>query len=75
MADTAIGAVVARGYGPPERVVHDAVPLLPPGGLLVVSEPPTGTARWGDELLAAGGLSRIDHGDARVVVLQRGSSQ
>ena len=75
LADTAIGAVVARGYGPPERVVHDAVPLLAPGGLLVVSEPPTGTARWSDDLLAAGGLSRIDHDDARVVVLQRGSSQ
>ena len=75
LADTAIGAVVARGYGPPERVVHDAVPLLAPGGLLVVSEPPTGTARWSVDLLAVGGLSRIDHDDTRVAVLQRGSSQ
>ena len=47
----------------------------PRGGLLVVSEPPTGTARWGEDLLASAGLSRIDHADARVVVLQRGSSQ
>ena len=63
------------GTATPALSSTDAVPLLAPGGLPVVSEPPTGTARWSDDLLAAGGLSRIDHDDTRVAVLQRGSSQ
>jgi 16S rRNA (guanine527-N7)-methyltransferase len=75
LAGTAIGAVVARGYGPPSRVVHDAIPLLGPGGLLVVSEPPDRRDRWGDDLLEGAGLRRIDHDDGRVVVLRRNGAQ
>ena len=75
LAGTTIGAVVARGYGPPERVVHDGGPTAGAGRA-------AGGQRAADrhgavERRAAwqsGGLRRIDHDDARVVVLQRRSS-
>jgi len=59
-------AVVARSFGPPAVVAECASPLLSPGGLLVVSEPPTGLIggdavvghpeRWPEEALAQLGL-------------------
>ena len=40
-------AVVARSFGPPSVTAECAAPLLRPGGLLVVSEPPaSGEDRW-----------------------------
>lgn len=39
-------AVLARGFGPPAVTAECAAPLLRVGGLLVVSEPPTGAGRW-----------------------------
>lgn len=49
--------VVARGFGPPAVVAECAAPLLEPGGLLVVSEPPASAGqRWDAEALADLGL-------------------
>lgn len=49
--------VVARSFGPPAVTAECAAPLLRPGGILVVSEPPTGSAgRWPDAPLAELGL-------------------
>ena len=44
-------AVVARGFGPPARTLECATPLVRPGGLVVVSEPPE-RRRWPAEGLA-----------------------
>jgi 16S rRNA (guanine527-N7)-methyltransferase len=41
----AFAAVVARGYGPPEITLATALELVCPGGVVVISEPPTGD-RW-----------------------------
>lgn len=50
-----VEAVVARSFGPPAATAECAAPLLRPGGLLVVSEPPTADgARW-----PAGPLARL----------------
>ena len=55
--------VTARSFGPPAAVVRFAAPLLRPGGILLVSEPPDGGVRWSfDELAAA---SMVDEGDPR----------
>lgn len=48
--------VVARAFGRPAVVAECAAPLLRVGGLLVVSEPPTGPDRWDREALATLGL-------------------
>lgn len=48
--------VVARGFGPPAVTAECAAPLLVPGGLLVVSEPPEDRARWDPAGLAILGL-------------------
>ena len=40
-------AVVSRGFGPPETTLRLATPLVAPGGLLVISEPPSDQPdRW-----------------------------
>jgi len=40
-------AVVARSFGPPATTAECAAPLLEVGGIVVVAEPPTGSAdRW-----------------------------
>lgn len=40
-------AVVARGFGPPPVLAECAAPLLRPGGVLVVAEPPASSGdRW-----------------------------
>lgn len=52
--------VTARGFGPPAAVAECGAPLLAPGGLLVVSEPPSSSPgekpRWPVEGLAQLGL-------------------
>lgn len=49
--------VVSRAFGPPPVVAECASGFLQPGGLLVVSEPPEGSAdRWPKEQLAEVGL-------------------
>lgn len=53
-----VDAVVARSFGPPAATAECAAPLLRPGGILVVSEPPEGPPRWPAEGLAALGLAR-----------------
>jgi 16S rRNA (guanine527-N7)-methyltransferase len=58
-------AVVARGFGPPEFTLRSAVRCVRPGGVIVISEPPTGD-RWDHELLDELGLERTSS-DARVV--------
>lgn len=40
------GVVVARGFAPAAVTAECAAPLLQPGGVLVVSEPPGGADRW-----------------------------
>ena len=65
------GAVVARGYGSPARVVRDGAPLLAGGGLLVVSEPPSASPRWPSDLLAASGLEQVEQSDRRIAVFRR----
>ena len=50
-------AVTARSFGPPAMTAECAAPLLRPGGVLVVSEPPAGGRdRWDGEGLATLGL-------------------
>jgi 16S rRNA (guanine527-N7)-methyltransferase len=52
------GAVVCRGFGPPEVTLNLATPLVKDGGIIVVSEPPEGTpTRWAPELLQKLGLT------------------
>jgi 16S rRNA (guanine527-N7)-methyltransferase len=66
-------AVVARGFGPPETTLRAALPLLRPGGLIVVSEPPParGGDRWPRPLFLEMGLAVVPQPDRRVVVLRR----
>lgn len=69
---TPVDAVVARGFGPPADLLAAAAPLLGPGGVLVVSEPPESDGnRWSRELLEPVALERQDHHDSRVAVLRR----
>jgi 16S rRNA (guanine527-N7)-methyltransferase len=50
--------VVSRSFGPPAVTAECAAPLLRPGGLLVVSEPPSGSVdRWPADGLAEVGLA------------------
>jgi 16S rRNA (guanine527-N7)-methyltransferase len=52
-------AVVSRGFGPPAVTAECAAPLLVPGGICWVSEPPGGgEERWPSEGLALLGLRR-----------------
>jgi 16S rRNA (guanine527-N7)-methyltransferase len=54
--------VVARGFGPPAWTVECGAPLLTPGGLLCISEPPTRRS-WPADGLAAVGLTGPVPGD------------
>jgi 16S rRNA (guanine527-N7)-methyltransferase len=58
----AFDLVVARSFGPPAAVAECAAPLLGPGGLLVVSEPPHGSTedRWPADGLALLGLGAAE---------------
>lgn len=63
--------VTARSFGPPAVAAECAAPLLRPGGMLVVSEPPGSSQRWPAEPLAALGLVPLREiaGNARYRVL------
>jgi 16S rRNA (guanine527-N7)-methyltransferase len=67
-------AVVARSFGAPAVTAECAAPLLAPGGLLVVSEPPDDPAgdRWPAEGVARLGLERQGgpQGSPRIQVLR-----
>lgn len=67
----AYDAVCARSFGPPAVVAECAAPLLRPGGLLVVSEPPDGPDRWPVEGLAQLGLGPVAEAPAGVEVLRQ----
>jgi 16S rRNA (guanine527-N7)-methyltransferase len=60
--DDPFGAVVARGFGPPEFTLAQAVRFVRPGGPIVISEPPE-VDRWDDKLLAELGLRRAGDSD------------
>lgn len=63
-------AVTSRGFGSPEYTAHHAAPLVPPGGVLLVSEPPASRgARWAKPEIEAQGFSlvRVDDGVAVLV--------
>jgi 16S rRNA (guanine527-N7)-methyltransferase len=66
-----VDAVVARGFGGTDVTLRAAVPLLTPGGRIVVSEPPQQDAsRWAPAALARYRLERLTQADRRVVVLR-----
>ena len=54
-------AVVSRGFGPPDLTLRLAIPLVTPGGMIVISEPPSDHPdRWKKtELLDGLGLTLI----------------
>jgi 16S rRNA (guanine527-N7)-methyltransferase len=54
----AFDAVVARGFGPPETTLRLAREWVRPGGLVVISEPPTGD-RWASADLGRLNVERI----------------
>ena len=55
------GAVVARGFGPPEATLEAASPFLRPGGALVVSEPPNIVeSRWPASALGRWGFTSAE---------------
>jgi 16S rRNA (guanine527-N7)-methyltransferase len=67
-------AVVARGFGPPPATLRAAGPLLRPGGLVIVSEPPLNDQtrdRWPNALLAELDLVAVGQRDRRVAVFRR----
>ncbi|HUV19056.1 MAG TPA: RsmG family class I SAM-dependent methyltransferase [Ilumatobacteraceae bacterium] len=57
--DDLFDAVVARGFGPPEFTLAQAVRFVRDGGPIVISEPPD-VDRWDDRLLADLGLRRVE---------------
>jgi 16S rRNA (guanine527-N7)-methyltransferase len=65
-------AVVARGFGPPAVTLRAAAPLLRPGGLIVVSEPPPDERgdRWPAALLVDAGVVEVSTSDQRVAVFR-----
>lgn len=67
--------VVARSFGPPAVLAECAAPLLCPGGLLIVSEPPGGSIqRWPEDTLPLVGLCNprpCQVGSAHFMVLTR----
>ena len=52
--------VVARSFGPAAATVECAAPLVRVGGLVIVSDPPTGRS-WPEDGLTALGLSELEH--------------
>jgi 16S rRNA (guanine527-N7)-methyltransferase len=63
--------VVARSFGPPGVTAECAAPLLAPGGVLVVSEPPASAgARWHPD-----GLARLGAAPERVARTPKGTFQ
>jgi 16S rRNA (guanine527-N7)-methyltransferase len=58
LPDEPFDAVVARGFGPPEFTLAQAVRFVRDGGPIVISEPPD-SDRWDERLLAKLGLRRV----------------
>ncbi len=56
--DPLFDAAVARGFGPPAETLEAAARVVRPGGLVVISEPPTGD-RWDADGLRRAGVERI----------------
>jgi len=66
-----VAAVVARSFGPPERVLRAAMPILRDDGIVIVSAAPAGSPdRWRAEILERHACRRLD-ADRRIVVLAR----
>lgn len=63
-------AVVARGFGPPERTLAVASGLVRAGGRLVISEPPDAD-RWSTTLLDQLGVERLSPPGASMAVFRR----
>jgi 16S rRNA (guanine527-N7)-methyltransferase len=63
-------AVVARGFGPPERTLSVATELVRPGGRVVISEPPAAD-RWPAEMLESLGVVRRSAVGDPVAVFER----
>ena len=53
-----VEAVIARGFGPPEQTLATARRFVTDGGLIVISEPPSGD-RWPEEMLRDHGVERL----------------
>lgn len=69
-------AVMARSFGPPATTAECSSPLLRPGGLLLVSEPPEAQDRWPAAGLAELGLvagQRVVASSTVQVLVQDGS--
>lgn len=60
----AFDVVTARGFGPPEITLRTAVTVCRPGGVIVISEPPSGD-RWPRDLLEELGLTSDRIGPVR----------
>ena len=69
--DPLFDAAVARGFGPPAETLVVAARLVRVGGLVVISEPPTGD-RWERDLLTRAGVERVTAAVGRVAVFIRG---
>ena len=69
LLDGPVDAVVARGFGTPDDVLRAAAPILAPGGVLIVAEPPQDRERWTHAVDAAP-LARAPWADQRVAVLR-----
>lgn len=64
--------VTARGFGPPSDTLAAARLLVRPDGIIIVSEPPSGSAdRWPDPLLEGHELERCNQPGAEVAVFRR----
>jgi 16S rRNA (guanine527-N7)-methyltransferase len=63
-------AVVARGFGPPERTLAVANGLVRPGGRLVISEPPDAD-RWSSTVLDQLGVERLSPPGESMAVFRR----
>jgi 16S rRNA (guanine527-N7)-methyltransferase len=66
-------AAVARGFGPPEFTLRAATQCVRSGGVIVISEPPTGD-RWDQGLLDELGLERTPSNEQVVRFVRRSAS-
>jgi 16S rRNA (guanine527-N7)-methyltransferase len=68
--DGSFDAVVARGFGPPDRTLATAAGWCRPGGTIVISEPPSGD-RWAPAWLDAAGVERVEGAPVATAVFRR----
>jgi 16S rRNA (guanine527-N7)-methyltransferase len=62
-----VDAVTARSFAPPDVLIPLAAPLLHPGGVLLLSDPPDRAPRWTPEQLLSWGFSE----DGRIEGVRR----